>query len=268
MAGNSKPRKKYDPSKRFKRIDNMAAGATHNVAATIIAKTSSMTGDNLDGMMAPRDKRDMIAIETLAGLGILRDRWCPAAFRSLTHWYRVLNYLGQMLERSAAMYASNTGKRALDELAASTADRPALSDSQYRNLRLMVLELLETLNYTPAKTLVLGQMESRRRFVDALAKDYRSRPVAVRGAMTQIIKGASVASCVPATMPDAVFREQVKEVGWILHGLMPSSCLYKMPESLAELRALRRPLLPLLEQLEAETPRAIAVDEQEERAAA
>lgn len=151
MAGNSKPRKKYNPQKRFQRIDSMAAGATHNVAATIIAKTSSMTGDNLDGLMIPRAKRDMIAIETLAGLSILRAGWCAAAFRSLTHWYRVLNYLGQILERKAALHASVLGKRALDELAAVDADRPALSDSLYRNLRLMVLELLETLVFTPAK---------------------------------------------------------------------------------------------------------------------
>lgn len=264
MAGNSKPRKKHNPRKNMQRIENVANGATTNIAATLLAKTSTMTTTNLSGLMLPQGDIDKIMTAVLAAIGMLREAWCPAAFRCLTHWYRALNYIGQVASRSTALQASTCGKRALDELSDTDADAPVLTEKQYRLLCIMARELMSSLRFTPRETLDLAVRNSVALFETRLARDYSSYDQRLRLALVAVIKGGSLKTCLPADIPPATARNALKELGWIVHGLMPNSCLYKMPQSLAELRALRRHLLPTIEQLE----NSASQMEQDERAAA
>lgn len=251
MAGNSKPRKQYNPRKNMQRIENVANGATTNLAATILAKTSTMTAANPSGLLLSQPEIDKIMTAVLAAISILSEGWCSAAFRCLTHWYRALNYVGQVTGRNTALQASTCGKRALDELSGTNSDAPTLTEKQYRLLRIMALELMSSLRFTPRENLDLAVRNSVALFEMNLTRDYHKYEPRLRQALVAVIKGDSLKTSLPADIDAVAARNAIKELGWIVHGLMPNSCLYRMPNSLAELRVIRRGLLQTIEQLEA-----------------
>ena len=249
---NTKRQKKYDPTKRSRLVSSLstAQAVGTNPAVSIIGQVATMTPDDLHGELLPPERIDMISIAALSALDTLQAAWCPHAFRALTHWYRVLNYMGQLMERQSSLKASGLGKIALDQIGSSTEDAPRLSDDQYRKLRVMCWELISMLRHAPEKTLDMAIQASVERFTSALLAEYQGYHPLVHQILPALMRGSSLKSVLPAGADEKQVREHVKGAGWVLHGLAQDSCLYGMPQNLAELRSLRRVLMPVWERID------------------
>lgn len=248
----TKRQKKYDPTKRSRLVSSLgsAQAVGTNPAVSIIGRAATMMPGALHGDLLPLERIDLISIAALAALDTLQAAWCPHAFRVLTHWYRVLNYMGQVMERQNSLKASNLGKIALDQLGRSTEEAPRLNADQYRKLRVMCWELISMLQHALEKSLDKAVAASVERFTLALLAEYQGYHPLVHQILPALMKGSSMKSVLPAGADEKQVREQVKGAGWVLHGLAQDSCLYRMPQSLAELRSLRRVLMPVWERID------------------
>ncbi len=255
----SKPRKQYNPRKAPEAAHRLTLSAGQSPACSVLGRASSMTTDNLSGLLLPAEQVQTLSIAMLAALDQYQTHGDGTAFRALCHWYRVASYISQVTHNMGLKHACELARLALLYIDRENEDHALPTKLQYQQLRSLIVGFITLLPCLPSITLALGQEASLGNYIDGIEAQYRATPSLIRRHAIDAIKGTPLSQL---GGNDTRTREKLLEVAMIGHGLLNDSTL-PIPETITEARRMRHRILPKLTALEAR----IALDEEKRSAA-
>lgn len=239
--------KQYNPRKAPAATHRLTLSAGQSPACSVQGRASSMTADNLSGLLLPAEQVRDISIAMLAALDQYQHHGDGTAFRALCHWYRVASYISQVTHNQGLSRACEQARLALLYIARETEDNALPSKLQYQQLRSLIVGFITLLPCLPSSTLALGQEASTENYIAGIEAQYRDTPPLIRRHAMSAIKGTPLSQLAGN---DTRTREKLLEVAMIGHGLLHDSTL-PIPETITDARRMRRRILPALEALEA-----------------
>lgn len=238
--------KQYNPRKAPEAAHRLTLSAGQSPACSVLGRASSMTADNLSGLLLPTEQVRDISIAMLAALDQYQQHGDGTAFRALCHWYRVASYISQATSNVGLNNACQLARLALLYISREAEDHALPTKLQYQQLRSLIVGFISLLPCLPAKTISLGQAASHDNYMAGLKAQYRDTPPLIRRHAMAAIKGTPLSQL---TANDSRAREKLLEIAMLGHALLDDSTI-PIPETITDARRMRRRILPKLQELE------------------
>ena len=238
--------KQYNPRKAPEAAHRLTLSAGHSPACSVLGRASSMTADNLSGLLLPAEQVRDLSIAMLAALDQYRHCGDGTAFRALCHWYRTASYISQVTHNMSLKHACELARLALLYIARETEDHALPTKLQYQQLRSLINGFISLLPCLPSSTLALGQEASLENYFAGIKAQYLGTPELIRRHAIAAIKGTPLSQL---SGNDTRTRAKLLEVAMIGHSLLNDSTI-PIPETITDARRMRHRILPKLQELE------------------